>query len=469
MHNVSHTIAIVGAGFSGTVTAIHLLRQAPERPTRILLIERGPEFGRGLAYAKNDFPALLNVPASRMSATLSDPDEFLRFAQQRFPRTTGEDFLPRSLYGDYLQHLLAKATEEARPTAALEFVRGEVVSLAEHREQGFTTLSLSDGRSLLANVVVMAMGVPAQRPFNRVESLAGSTDISSTAAAAGVPQSKRKRLLIVGTGLSMVDELFAALEADPGLKVHAISRHGLIPQGQTSFEPDALLDDSGQLAMSAGSTSRLVAVARRLARESERAGGDWREVVTLVRRQAPALWRSLPDFERTRFLRHVRCHWDTHRHRVPASQLSRLEELQANGTLSVYAGRLLSLTSGPRAVRATWMPRGSNQRQILDVDRAVDCSGLEYNVTLSSEPLWQALLAEGLVTPDPLKIGIRTGPYGALVGNRRGASRKLYYVGPLLRADYWEATAVGELRLHAEQLARHLVEANRPVSSPAVT
>ena len=30
-------------------------------------------------------------------------------------------------------------------------------------------------------------------------------------------------------------------------------------------------------------------------------------------------------------------------------------------------------------------------------------------------------------------------------------------LGPMLRADHWEATAVPELRAHAEQLARHLV------------
>jgi hypothetical protein len=27
-----------------------------------------------------------------------------------------------------------------------------------------------------------------------------------------------------------------------------------------------------------------------------------------------------------------------------------------------------------------------------------------------------------------------------------------------LRAAHWEATAVGELRIHAEQLAKHLIE-----------
>jgi len=67
---------------------------------------------------------------------------------------------------------------------------------------------------------------------------------------------------------------------------------------------------------------------------------------------------------------------------------------------------------------------------------------------------------------------VRTGPCGALLGSDGVSSNRLFYVGPLLRADYWEATAVGELRMHAERLARHLAErlpdgANRPVPSAA--
>jgi hypothetical protein len=32
----------------------------------------------------------------------------------------------------------------------------------------------------------------------------------------------------------------------------------------------------------------------------------------------------------------------------------------------------------------------------------------------------------------------------------------LFYLGPMLRAGHWEATAATELRNHADQLARHL-------------
>src|ERR1700733_4636554 len=112
--NVHNTIVIVGAGFCGTVLAANLLRRPPPDATDIVLIERGAEMGRGVAYAAREFPYLLNVPAARLSADSRDPLQFLRFAQRRMPDAGGEDFLPRALYGDYLQEVLSQA-ERAAP------------------------------------------------------------------------------------------------------------------------------------------------------------------------------------------------------------------------------------------------------------------------------------------------------------------------------------------------------------------
>lgn len=70
------TIAVIGAGFSGTLLALHLLRQCPGS-VRIHLIERRPRFGRGLAYSTGNLNHVLNVPTARMSAFHDQPDDFL--------------------------------------------------------------------------------------------------------------------------------------------------------------------------------------------------------------------------------------------------------------------------------------------------------------------------------------------------------------------------------------------------------
>ena len=85
------TIAIVGGGFCGTVVAANLLRRPPRGPTRVVLIERSSAVGRGVAYADRGFPYLLNVPASRMSASSEAPEEFLEFVRKRIPGATTVD------------------------------------------------------------------------------------------------------------------------------------------------------------------------------------------------------------------------------------------------------------------------------------------------------------------------------------------------------------------------------------------
>ena len=77
-------------------------------------------------------------------------------------------------------------------------------------------------------------------------------------------------------------------------------------------------------------------------------------------------------------------------------------------------------------------------------------------VERSTDPLLSSLRAAGLVCADTLRLGLRTGPYGACVDPQGRTSDRLYYLGPMLRAEHWEATAATELRDHAEELAAHL-------------
>ncbi len=66
-HQDSVDVAVIGAGFSGTMAAVHLLKQTDDRIT-VALVERTSEFGRGLAYGTRDITHRLNVPAAKMGA-----------------------------------------------------------------------------------------------------------------------------------------------------------------------------------------------------------------------------------------------------------------------------------------------------------------------------------------------------------------------------------------------------------------
>ena len=117
-------IAIVGAGFSGTALAARLLQSATD-PLRILLIERGADIGRGLAYARADYPYPLNVRPAGMSAT-EDALHFQRYVRRHHPGLDADGFLPRELYGDYLQWMLNDAASRGERRGAAVCARRSV-------------------------------------------------------------------------------------------------------------------------------------------------------------------------------------------------------------------------------------------------------------------------------------------------------------------------------------------------------
>ncbi len=75
----------------------------------------------------------------------------------------------------------------------------------------------------------------------------------------------------------------------------------------------------------------------------------------------------------------------------------------------------------------------------------------------SESTLVSGLLAAGLITPDGLGLGLRVDADGAVVDAQGRSSRMLSYIGPMLKARDWEATAVPELRVHAQRLAHRLL------------
>jgi uncharacterized NAD(P)/FAD-binding protein YdhS len=461
----ARTILIVGAGFSGTAVAIHLLRLPHSGPQRIVLVERA-QMARGVAYARRAEPYLLNVPAGRMSASSVDPAQFLAYAQRTLPNARAEDFLPRELYGQYLEASLLSAAQASPPHVRLERVHGEVVAMERDRRTSRIEVYLDRGGSITAHTVVLAPGNPAPA------ALAGSEKVPDTRYVADPWQTRPvfragETVLVVGTGLTMADMVLAGQDAARGqATIHAISRHGLVPAAQTDFQ-QVLDEGRGGVLLRAASVSlrRLVREVRALAEEVESRGGDWREVIAAVRAVAPLLWQRLAGQERERFLRHIDSYWDVHRHRLPPCSWSALNELRRSGRLVIHAGRVLDMEPVGRQVRVTWRARGTGAATTILVDRVVNCTGPRYDLRHTRDRLLRSLAAQGTVVRDAFGVGIMTDEFGATLDASGRVAGNLYYIGPMLRPRYWETTAVPELRVHAERLAYRLSLPAQPAST----
>lgn len=454
MKHKPRSIVIIGGGFSGMVLAANLLRRAPHQPLQITLVERSPQLG-GPAYAARDYPYLLNVPAARMSADSRRPGAFLEFARRRAPSTGAEDFVPRAWYGDYLRQMLAEAQAGA-PRARLERVHGDVTHLSR-AGAGFR-VALRDGRVLRAGEVVLASGNPPPAQLPALEAIADHPRyVRDGCRDRGIRQMNGE-VLLVGTGLTMADAALAAGSRGAS-RVFAISRRGLLPPPQTSGSHAVR---SGLVAggLAQARTPRaMLRAARQLAQQAEAAGGDWRSIVNEIREEAPALWRRLDRRGREQFLRHLRPYWDIHRHRLPGTTSDRLSVMRGAGLLHVHAGRILDARPDDGRLQVTWLPRGAEAPRTLTVDWIVNCTGPDYDLRRSQDPMIRVAIRDGLVVPDDSGLGVRTGERGALLDAEGRVVAGLYCLGPMLRADHWETTAVAELRAHAESLASHLLGA----------
>ena len=458
----ARTIVIVGAGFSGAIVATNLLRLSREQPLRVVLVDREPP-ARGVAYARRSYRYLLNVPAGRMSASSADPMGFLNFARRSLPSSTENDFLPRELYGQYLESLLASAALAAPPHVHLVRVRGSVIAIERPHRTSVIQAHLDDGRAISADTLVLASGNPPPAPLPGSEALPSSSRyVEDPWEAPASAFRSGETVLIVGTGLTMADVVLAGSAATKGeTAIHTLSRHGLVPPPQTSFRQlnDEL--DSAPLKEAASiSMRRLVRAIRTLSDDIELRGGDWREAIAFVRTLAPVLWQHLPLVERRRFLRHVRCYWDNHRHRLPDTAWCALNELRRRGSLHVHAGRLLGLKQVGRRIRVTWRARGARGQTTMLVDRVINCTGPNYDVRRCGPRLLRSMIAQGIAVPDPLGLGLTTDAFGALVDASGRVAGNIYYIGPMLRPNHWETTAVQELRMHAEKLACHLAQSS---------
>jgi uncharacterized NAD(P)/FAD-binding protein YdhS len=471
---LTRCIAIVGAGFSGSVLAAQLLRlsagQACGRWLRIVLIDRGPALARGLAYGTDDAAHLLNVPAGNMSALADDPHHFLRHAQALDPGVQPQSFLPRAAYGAYLQALLDSSELAAAAAPRLERWVGEVTHILPAPTPGSAPLQLrlADGRELGADHVVLALGhhAPAD-PKAAAVALRASPRYIREPWAPGALSALRALapgpVLLLGSGLTALDLALTLTRGPTPRPVLCLSRRGRVPAAHRVLRDDADPARTAahvvtlRAALGQGVRSDLRAL-RRAVRAHAAQGGDWRDLIAALRAHTPPWWQATALAERRRFLRHLQAWWDSLRHRCAPQALASFQAARDAGLVQVMAGRLAAVQPLQAGLRVHWTRRGHTATEVLDVAALVNCTGADTRLQQLDSALVRQLLAQGLLVPDALGLGALVDEEGACIDREGRPGHPLHCLGPWLRARDWEATAVPELRAHALRLARRLLD-----------
>lgn len=437
------SVAIIGAGASGVLTAAHLHRRDPAH--KIALIDQGNLGGRGLAYGTSYQTHLLNVRAARMSAFADEEKHFTEWLKRREPASSPEDFAPRRWYGDYLSEVLAQTC--AKPSGT-SLIKGTAVAV-EREKNGDWTVKLREGESIRASAVVLALGnLPPGNPFGGKTEMPKDywPDPWANGAARGVPEDSS--VLIIGTGLTMLDLVLSLRREGHRGVIHAISRRGLLPQAHLAHPAFNL--DPPMLPVSPNALLRWL---RRQTDEANRAGKDWRCVIDGMRSHTAAIWQGWTLAQRRSFLRHARPYWDTHRHRCAPEIAAQIAALIESKNLVIHCGRLQSIHETSEGLEVQWLGLERDPKKIT-VARVLNCTGPASNYAKLDLPLVAQMREAGWLTPDPLGLGVETDNEGRLIDTNGNVIAGLFAIGSLRRPSWWESIAIPEIRIQADALAK---------------
>ena len=457
------TVAIVGGGFSGSITAAQLLRRAKQSasPLRVVLLEQRGSIGEGLAYSTREDCHLLNVPAGRMSAWPDQPDDFLEWVSQREPGVTADDFLPRQWFGKYIRQTLLQAAADAEdpagPGISFSVQFDEVRRIARHPDGGWM-LNLARGTSVRSDAVLLAIG---HRSPN--DPLASKWTGPKTRFIADPwkpfvmnPVAADDPVVILGTGLTAVDAVMSLRGRAHRGQITLVSRRGMLPQPHlpghgTPVDLKQMVAD-----LTARPPLRALELCRNLRQRMEsavKANIPWQYVVDGVRPHISTLWKAMPALERKRFLSHLRPFWEVRRHRMPVPVAKKFSELMAAGLVRIIAARVDAVTADADQLNVTVREKGSNSRSDISCRWIVNATGPSPSNSAAANPAIGSLLIQGLIVPDELNLGVQTTDDGNAIGSDAQPVPDLFVVGTLRKPQVWESTAVPELRVQAAAAA----------------
>jgi uncharacterized NAD(P)/FAD-binding protein YdhS len=452
-------ICIVGGGFTGVAAAIACLARI-EGPARLTVVEPDTWLGRGVAFGAHHPLHLLNVRTRDLSVRASQPGDFLNWAFRQLDQGENDaglheglahTFLPRQLFGEYVRERFFDAAER-RKDVELNVVRAKATACRP--DAGGYRLALDEGQAIAADVVILATAYGlAPMGTDGVPPPYGATHHERFAEA--------KSMVLIGSGLTMVDVLLSARRAGFSGTATIVSRRRQLPRPHAAkgVVPQEIgLPRSKRLSL-------LTAAVRIACETAEAHGTPWQSIINGLRPSIVDIWQRLPVREQARFLRHLRPFWDAHRHRLPLEVHGRVQAELARGRAVIVQGRVTAVARRGKAYAVQVSQRGSIATLLADL--AVYCTGYAPDLQQS---LIRDLISQGLAHSDAHGLGLVVEQNGA-VKDPSGCPRPgLFALGPLGQGSLWEITAVPEIVAQADRAAAAIATTALPHESlvPAI-
>jgi uncharacterized NAD(P)/FAD-binding protein YdhS len=454
-------IAIIGAGFSGTMTAYHLIKETAI-PLTINLINPKETFGKGPAYSAASHKHLLNVPAGKMSAIAEDPEHFLHWAhlqpayQSVDKSTLGKVFLPRQLYGKYIHSLWAEAIANKREDTTVNVIYDSAVDIVQ--EGGKYKVHLTAQAPISADYVILATGneTPANPPIPNAAFYTSAsyiknpwlTDVTKLIKAG-------QNILIIGNGLTTVDLILTIMDTGYKGQIHTLSPSGfaILPHRQGHLEYKDFVNELKE----PYKLDEIHETARKHYRRLHKVGISIEPIIDSLRPLTQKIWKALSEQDKQAFLRDIKSRWNQVRHRLAPQLYDYVQRLRLAGSLIVHTARLIDIKEDAQGIHVQYLNKKTGNQETLSVGLVINCTGPHTDISRSEDPLLQALVAKGMIVPDSQRIGMDVTDSWVVKTSEGKENKGLYTIGGNLRGLLWETTAVPELKNQTAQLAKKIL------------
>lgn len=257
MRSLVKTFVIIGGGAAGVSTLYTFVdslgKTASEEKYKIVVIEKSPVIGPGLAYSLQASDVfLLNLPYDVISPVPKHPDHFAKWLhsnegkwRSEFPTLdlSKDMFLPRRLFGIYLNDLANSLQKIGREQGLdVVFIKAEVIDINKNFDETLIVQYKDNEicQTINATSVVLCTGhlPPSQPAYQKFKELNGYYSTPWEIDTSKIPLDED--ILILGTHLTAIDAILqraevikkAIKERPQGKigKIIAVSHSGHLPR-----------------------------------------------------------------------------------------------------------------------------------------------------------------------------------------------------------------------------------------------
>lgn len=453
------TIGIIGGGFCGVMTLNHLIKEA-KQPLIIFLFNKKYPVAKGIAFQSYTDEHLMNVEARNMSAFVNDPDHFVKWCQRkqlhRDHQEVPTSYLPRNYYGQYLNEVYQVCLSHLPEHIQFTSIDDEVIDVENKGDQYI--ISTKGEQKTIADKIVLATGndAPEDPKIPNTDFLKSSRYHSNPWNAISIQDvPEAKNVLIIGTGLTMVDVVLGLLEKNFTGKIIALSPHGFKILPHRKQHPQRLILDELAPPYDLQTVFKLF---YKFVRQAKINGQSGETVVDAVRSKTQEIWQHLSLRDKERFMTHLRHMWGVARHRLPADIHKKIQSLIQDQHLEVVAGKIDNITVDADGAHVEVTLRHTHQKLNLIVDRVINCTGPQTDIRKQKGNLYRNLIEKKLVASDEMNLGIHATADGRIINSDGTISNRIFTLGSLLKGKLWESTAIPELRVQAYRTALLLLE-----------